>query len=72
MQTQAPGGGKTEEFRTLMQVENLRVPDVAALMERSVKTVYGWRNGKPVAIPDSALRLLKRLCAERRAHGERA
>lgn len=52
-------GGKTDRFLQLMDDHNLKPEQVAQLTGRALKTVYGWRLGKPHAIPSPILKLLE-------------
>lgn len=69
MQKQASGGGKTDRFRSLMVRHRLKPADVARILGREVRTVYGWRVGKPHAIPDALMELLEMKLSSRTGTG---
>lgn len=60
MKNHAAGvGGNTERFKQLMDEHGLDSARIALMTGRAIKTVYGWRQGKPHAIPNPILRLLE-------------
>lgn len=50
---------RTAELQELMKQHNLKVKDVAELLERKENTVHQWRQGTMRIIPDFALTVLK-------------
>lgn len=49
----------TIELKDIMSANQLRIADVAKLLDRKPKTVRMWRSEHGPAIPDSLLKLLK-------------
>lgn len=49
----------TIELKAVMASNQLRIADVAKLLDRKPKTVRMWRSEHGPAIPDSLLKLLK-------------
>lgn len=50
---------RTQKLIQLMSTHNIDAPSVAALMNRSIKTVYCWRAQSPAPISESMLELLE-------------
>ena len=49
----------TKRLHEVMDGHQLKSPDVANLLNRSLKTVQCWRCQSPAPIPDSMLELLE-------------